>query len=139
MAALRAPASLARASLHAKGGASALVYVALAVLYSIVGRQMYATMGDPYAAANAQLLRIDATGSLVSGIETRSALALQEGLTKAADIADFNSTLFDEVLHSPLSLEIGSGSTMDTASCPLKHVASVENRQHLLAQLLPAF
>ena len=70
------------------------VYAVLAVLYAVVGRQMLASVGEPYATAMNQQLRIEATLMLSDGLETRNIIQLQGGLTKAAELPTFNETLF---------------------------------------------
>ena len=87
--------SLARVSSHGRGGLSYFAYALLFVLYAVVGRWMVSTVGEPRATAVAQLARIDATRLLHDGAARRNLLALQEGLSKAADVEPFNETLFD--------------------------------------------
>jgi hypothetical protein len=77
-----------------KGGLSLGVYAVLAVLYAVVGRQMLATVGEPYQTAMNQQVRIEATLMLFDGLETRNIMQLQAGLTKAAELPTFNETLF---------------------------------------------
>ena len=96
MPSLDTPPELLRATVHAPRGLSYVVYAVLAVFYAVVGQKMVASIGEPYRTAVAQLDRIEATHQLVEGLEKRSLLQLQDGLTKAADIADFNATLFHD-------------------------------------------
>jgi len=85
---------IARIEALGKGGLSLGVYAVLAVLYAVVGRQMLASVGEPYATAMNQQLRIEATLMLSDGLETRNIIQLQGGLTKAAELPTFNETLF---------------------------------------------
>ena len=85
---------IARIEALGKGGLSLGVYAVLAVLYAVVGRQMLASVGEPYATAMNQQLRIEATLMLFDGLETRNIIQLQGGLTKAAELPTFNETLF---------------------------------------------
>ena len=79
-----------------RGGASYGVYAVLAVLYALVGRQLVATVGEPYRTAMAQRDKIEASRLLIDGADARNLIALQGGLTKAADIPTVNASLFDD-------------------------------------------
>ena len=79
-----------------RGGASYGVYAVLAVLYALVGRQLIATVGEPYRTAMAQQDRIEASRLLIEGSDARNLISLQSGLTKAADIPTVNASLFDD-------------------------------------------
>lgn len=73
-----------------------MIYAILALLYALVGQQLFATVGQPYAIAVQQINRIEATNQILRGMEDRNLLSLQEGLTKAAELPKFNETLFEE-------------------------------------------
>ena len=96
MATLAPPPSLTKITVHAPGGLAYAVYVILALLYALVAQKLVNTSGEPYVTAMMQLDRIEATRQLRKGLEERSLLSLQAGLTKAADLQSFNGTLFDE-------------------------------------------
>ena len=102
------PPSLAAVYVHAPRGAFVIVFAVLAVLHAVVGRWVLTTVGEPYRQTVEQNERLQATASIVDGIEDRNLLVLQSGLERAADIVTFNETLFDEgkALHRQLSTRI---------------------------------
>lgn len=90
------PPSLSAVFVHRKGGISYFVFAVLALLHAIVFRWLVSTVGEPYQQTVQQNERIQATAALAEGIDRRSLLSLQSGLTRAADLPTFNETLFEE-------------------------------------------
>jgi hypothetical protein len=88
------PPGVRHASAWREGGVARVVYALLALLYAALSHQLLSTVGEPYRTAVAQNARIEAIRLLSRGVRQREVLALQSGLTAAAEIDTFNQTLF---------------------------------------------
>ena len=101
---LQHPPSLAEVHVLAPRGLSYVVLGFIALAHAYAGHWVLSTIGEPYRQTVEQNDRIQATAAIAEGVERRSLLSLQTGLTRASELATFNETLFDDAkaLHRTL-------------------------------------
>lgn len=93
---LATPPTIQAAHVVSRHGISYIVFAVLAVAHAYCMQWMWQTVGEPFRTVQLQNEQIQVTKALQEGTETRNIVQLQSGLTRAAELAAFNETLFDE-------------------------------------------